>query len=162
MKSDIAARAALKPMLQVQSSVRFMKSVAEGWRICRQVGDISAILEKRARIANKSQGRERHVSNWYGSFAVVHSGSFCAQIVAVSSAGVRGSLLARKCSTPFRIAEIVPFSLILFSISLMFVSVTVQQGAEEGYRTVCSWLFVAVLPVACRGGSCLPVSEIVC
>ena len=68
----------------------------------------------------------------------------------------------KKRSTPFRIAEIVPFPFILFSISLIFVHVAVQQGAEGGYSIDCPWLFVAVLPVACRARSCLWKSVVVC
>lgn len=52
-------------------------------------------------------------SKLYGSFAAVHRISFCAQIVALLTAVVRSSLLARKGSIPFRITEIVPFPLIL-------------------------------------------------
>lgn len=73
-------------------------------------------------------------SNWYGSFAAVHKSSFCAQIVTLFSTVVRGSLLARKGSTPFRIAEVVPFPCILIKISLIFVHVAVQQVAEGGTR----------------------------
>jgi len=40
-----------------------VNSVTEGWRICRQVGNISAILEKRARNADEGQGSERYASN---------------------------------------------------------------------------------------------------
>lgn len=36
--------------------------VAEGWRICRQAGNISAIL-KRTGNADKGQGKERYISN---------------------------------------------------------------------------------------------------
>ena len=52
---------ALAPWLN--HSVMFVNSVAERWRICRQVGNISAILEKRAPNADEGQGRERYVSN---------------------------------------------------------------------------------------------------
>jgi hypothetical protein len=46
----------------LNQSVIFVKSVAEGWRICRQVGNISAIFEKRASNVNEGQGIERYIS----------------------------------------------------------------------------------------------------
>src|SRR5258708_38572089 len=51
-------------------SVIFVKSVAEGWRICRQVGNISAIFEKRASNVDEGQGK-----GWYIMNALPHEKS---------------------------------------------------------------------------------------
>lgn len=46
MKIDIATKTAPRLYSWLSHSAVLVNSVAEGWRICRQVGTISTILEK--------------------------------------------------------------------------------------------------------------------
>jgi hypothetical protein len=47
MKSDSGTEPALSAHSWRNHSVIFVNSVADGWRICRQVGNISAIFAKK-------------------------------------------------------------------------------------------------------------------
>jgi len=47
--------------------------MAEGWRICRQVRNISAILEKRASNTDEGQRKERYITNIESARKVFHT-----------------------------------------------------------------------------------------
>jgi hypothetical protein len=48
--------------------------VAEGWRICGQVGNLSAIFTKRARNVDEGQEKERYITNIESARKEFHTG----------------------------------------------------------------------------------------
>ncbi len=51
-----------------------MAEVAEGQRICRQVGNISAIFAKRASNVDEGQEKERYITNIESARKEIHTG----------------------------------------------------------------------------------------
>lgn len=52
----------------------WMAEVAEGWRICGQVGNLSAIFTKRARNVDEGQEKERYITNIESARKEFHTG----------------------------------------------------------------------------------------